>query len=61
MNDFDKLAAEASRGGFFSDYWNLVRKNRKWWLIPLLLILLAFAGLIALGGTGAAPFIYTIF
>ena len=36
-------------------------QNKKYWMIPLLLTLLAIALLIVLGGTAAAPFIYTLF
>jgi len=36
-------------------------QNRKWWLIPIALVLALLGVLIALGGTGAAPFIYTLF
>ena len=35
--------------------------EKKWWLAPLLSVLLLFAGLIALSGTAAAPFIYSLF
>lgn len=35
--------------------------NKKWWMIPMALVLAALAGLIYLGGTSAAPFIYTLF
>lgn len=38
-----------------------VMENKKWWLIPLLLVLLLFGVLVALSSTGAAPFIYTLF
>jgi len=49
------------RSSFFSEYLYLVRSNRKWWMLPLLLVLLAFGGLMILSGTGVAPFIYTLF
>ena len=35
------------------------RKTQKWWLGPIVLLLLG--GLIALSGTVAAPFVYTLF
>ena len=38
-----------------------VGENKKWWLIPILLVLSAFGLLVVLGSTGAAPFIYTLF
>ena len=35
--------------------------NKKWWLTPILVVLLLLGGLVALGASGAAPFIYTLF
>ena len=35
--------------------------NKKWWLLPLILVMLGLAGIVFLGGTAAAPFIYTLF
>lgn len=41
---------------FFEFAW----ENKAWWIIPIILVLLAIAILIA-AGSGAAPFIYTLF
>ena len=44
--------------------WQLVemlRENKKWWLLPIVLVLLLFGVLLMLGATAAAPFIYTLF
>lgn len=39
-----------------------MRARKKFWLLPLLLVLLVFGGLIVLAkGSAVAPFIYTIF
>ncbi len=35
--------------------------NKKWWLLPILLAFMFLGLLVALGSTGAAPFIYTLF
>jgi hypothetical protein len=53
--------AEARQAGFLAEMWEFVRNNKKWWLTPIIVVLLAFGLLIALGGTAAAPFIYTLF
>jgi len=50
-----------SRGGTFAQIWAFLRENRKWWLLPILICLLLFGALLLLAGTGAAPFIYTVF
>jgi predicted NodU family carbamoyl transferase len=36
-------------------------RKKKWWLVPILIVTLALGMLVLLGGTGAAPFIYTLF
>ncbi|HYB40235.1 MAG TPA: DUF5989 family protein [Candidatus Methylomirabilis sp.] len=41
--------------------WDLLRYNKKWWLVPLLTVLLLVGLLVVLSGTAIAPFIYTIF
>jgi len=53
--------AEARSGGIVSDFWYFLRHNKKWWMIPIIVALLACGVVVVLGGTGAAPFIYTLF
>jgi hypothetical protein len=53
--------AEGASGGLLRDFWDFLRHYKKWWLVPILVMLL-FAGVIAiLGGSAIAPFIYTLF
>jgi Family of unknown function (DUF5989) len=58
--DFAAQAA-ARQTGFLREFWLFLRGNKKWWLTPLLIVLLAFGALVVLGGTAVAPFIYTLF
>jgi hypothetical protein len=53
--------AGTKRSSFLSDYLYLVKNNRKWWMLPLMGLLLGFGLLMVLASTGAAPFIYTMF
>jgi Family of unknown function (DUF5989) len=53
--------ASAKPTGFLHEFWLFLRGNKKWWLTPLLVILLVFGALVVLGGTAVAPFIYTLF
>ena len=59
-SDFEKQAAKAG-GGFFQEFWIFLKENKKWWLLPILLAFLLMGVLLLAGGTGAAPFIYTLF
>ena len=47
--------------GFFRELVMFIRDNKKWYLIPIVVSILLLGVLIALGSTGAAPFIYTLF
>jgi hypothetical protein len=60
MNEFEKAAQSAPKGVVF-EFLGFLRENKKWWLIPMLLVMLIFGVVVALGATGAAPFIYTLF
>ncbi|MEI7954201.1 MAG: DUF5989 family protein [Verrucomicrobiota bacterium] len=61
-NEFEQAAAEQQRtGGFITELWGFLKENRKWWLLPILVLLLALGLLTFLAGTSAAPFIYTLF
>ncbi len=47
---------------FLSDLWMFLKMRKKFWLLPLILILLLFGLLVVFaGGSALAPFIYTIF
>jgi hypothetical protein len=47
---------------FLKEFWDFLKIRKKYWLLPILIILLFFGFLIVLTqGTVIAPFIYTIF
>jgi hypothetical protein len=47
---------------FLKEFWEFLKIRKKYWLLPILIILLIFGALIVLTqGTVIAPFIYTIF
>ena len=46
----------------FAELWAFMRVRKKFWLAPILIMLLIFGGLIILAqGSAVAPFIYTLF
>jgi hypothetical protein len=57
------FAAEAreQRSGLVSEFLDFLRHNKKWWLAPIVVAVLVLGALVVLGGTAAAPFIYTLF
>jgi hypothetical protein len=47
---------------FISEFYRFLKARKKYWLYPILLVLIIFGALIILTqGTAVAPFIYTIF
>ena len=47
---------------FLAEMWAYLRARKKFWLLPILLVMLVFGVLLILvQGTAVAPFIYTLF
>jgi hypothetical protein len=47
---------------FISELWSFMRIRKKYWLLPVILMLAVFGTVIVLAkGTAVAPFIYTLF
>jgi hypothetical protein len=45
-----------------SELWAFMKVRKKWWLLPLILVMLAVGSLLVFAqGSALAPFIYTIF
>ncbi|MBC8298397.1 MAG: hypothetical protein H8E55_21730 [Pelagibacterales bacterium] len=47
---------------FIKEFWEFLKVRKKYWLLPIIIVLVIFGGLIVLSqGSVVAPFIYTIF
>ncbi len=47
---------------FVREFWAFLRVRKKFWLVPILVVMAIFGGLIVFSeGSAVAPFIYTIF
>jgi drug/metabolite transporter superfamily protein YnfA len=47
---------------FIREFWDFLRERKKYWLLPVIIVLALFGILIVLSqGSAVAPFIYTIF
>jgi len=47
---------------FIKEFWEFIKIRKKYWLLPIIIVLVIFGGLIVLSqGSAVAPFIYTIF
>ena len=54
-------AADQKQVGIVAEFVDFLMHNKKWWITPIVVVLLLFGILIMLGGSAAAPFIYTLF
>ncbi len=60
-DDFSRIANESMEQSLVGELIDFLRTNKKWWLAPILIVMLLMGVLILLSGSAAAPFIYTLF
>ncbi len=55
--------ADAQRVGLLAEFWDFLKHNKKWWLIPILLAIVGIGALALLSSSSGAlaPFIYPLF
>ena len=53
--------SEGRPKGALAEFLAFILHNKKWWLTPIIIVLIAIGFLAVLGGSGVAPFIYTLF
>lgn len=54
-------AGAGKESSLIGEFTAMLKQNKKYWLIPLIVLLVLLGVLIILGSTAAAPFIYTLF
>ncbi|WP_146411390.1 MULTISPECIES: DUF5989 family protein [Crateriforma] len=47
--------------GLVREFWQFIRQEKKWWLLPILVSLALVALVTVIASSPAAPFIYTLF
>lgn len=53
--------ARSRQGGIVGEYVAYLKHSKKWWMTPIIVLLLVVGGVLVLGGTVAAPLLYTLF
>lgn len=61
LSAFERAAQTEPRRSTAAEFWLFLRQNKKWWLLPIAIVIVLFGLLVFLSSTGAAPFIYTLF
>jgi hypothetical protein len=59
-SEFEQLEDD-DQMSLVQEFWVFLIEYRNWWLVPILAVLALMGLFVVLGGTGAAPFIYTLF
>lgn len=57
----DDLEQDVERIGLIQEFVAYLGENKKWWMIPIVVMFVLLSLLFVLGGSAAAPFIYTLF
>ncbi len=58
-NEFEQ-EAQAQRMSIVGEFWEFLKYNKKWWLLPILIVLFLMGVLVILSATGIGPLIYTV-
>jgi hypothetical protein len=61
QSDLKSIAAQHANVPMWKDFGYFLLHNKRWWLLPILIILLLLGLLTAVSSTAIAPFIYTVF
>ncbi len=56
-----KLELGKKRSGLASEFLAFLASNKKWWLLPILVVFLLLGAFLLLSSTGLAPLIYPLF
>jgi hypothetical protein len=59
-NDFEKASNE-KQANLVTEFIGFLKETRKFWLIPLIIVMLALGSLLLLTNSALAPFIYSLF
>jgi hypothetical protein len=59
--EFERAGGEPASESFLGEMFDFLKHNKKWWLLPIFVILVLFGLLMLMSGSAIAPFIYTLF
>lgn len=60
-SEFERAASQERGRGIARDFWDFLRQNKKWWMLPIVAVLALFGVLVILSSSPLAPFIYSLF
>jgi hypothetical protein len=60
-SELEQAVVERGQTGLLREFWDFLCFNKKWWLLPIVLVLFLLGLVVLLTSSAAAPFIYTLF
>jgi hypothetical protein len=61
QSEFEKAAMERGKESLIREFVDFLAHNKKWWLLPIVVVMAFMGILILLSNSAVAPFIYTLF
>jgi Family of unknown function (DUF5989) len=61
QSEFEKAATQSQEESLVTELWSFLAQNKKWWLMPIVIVMLLLGTLFWLSAGAATPFIYTLF
>ena len=61
MEKFEQIAQTEGKKSVASEFWFFLSQTKKWWLVPILVILLVLVVFMWVSGSAAGPYIYSFF
>jgi hypothetical protein len=61
VRSLEERAQKAQRSGPLSEFAYFLRRSRKWWMTPIIAMLLLVGALLVMAGTAVGPLIYALF
>ena len=58
--EFEQMAKE-SRPSLLVEFWSFLKYNKKWWLLPIVIVMLLLGLAVLAVHSGVGPWLYTIF
>ena len=60
-NQFEQAVSRETKPSLVREVWEFLAVTKKWWLLPIIVVLALFGALVLMSGSATAPFIYTLF
>jgi hypothetical protein len=58
---FAQVSKSAGSQTFLAELWDYLNQTKKWWLAPILVVMVLIGALLLASGTPLSPFVYTLF